>query len=203
MAGCGIARIGRRVLAAGLLAVALAGCAALGAAAATDGDLQAAGYQNVNVTVEAGTGPAGGVVRVTYSRGPLGNQHQDAVQAERIVWDTFRLRFRTLVIIQSAGGCAGPVCASESEVVAKASYPQLTASFGQRPRNLHASGSFSSISVPWWAIAAVVVLAAGLIVGAVIVLMLITRSGRSPVGSHAALERPERQLPDDFRQNLS
>jgi hypothetical protein len=54
--------------------VVLAGCAALGAALRTSSALQGAGYQNANVNVSTGGGlPAGGVVTVTYSSGPAGN----------------------------------------------------------------------------------------------------------------------------------
>jgi len=119
------------------LALALAGCAALGAALQTSSELNGDGYQNVNVSVTTGSGiPPGGLVTVSYSSGPADNRQRDAQRAEQIVWDTFPGRFGALAIDKEAGGCAGPVCATESVEVASATYAQLAASFGPRPHGL-------------------------------------------------------------------
>lgn len=99
----------RRVVAsvAGLLvlALAVAGCADLNAALRTSAALQAARYQSVSVNIESGNGtPAGGLIAVSYSSGPAGNDQSDGLRAEKIVWDTFSDRFGALAIVKDSGG---------------------------------------------------------------------------------------------------
>jgi len=132
-----------------LIVLALAGCAALGAAVGSSAALQEAGYQNAGVNISTGSGqPAGGMVQVSYRRGPSGNDQQDAQDAELIIWHTLRYRFGGLVIVKTAGGCAGLVCVSESGVVARATYAQLAARFGPRPRGLDVTSGTSPIGFP-------------------------------------------------------
>jgi hypothetical protein len=159
-----------------LLAIALAGCAALGAALRTSSALQGAGYQNANVNVSTGSGlPAGGVVTVTYSSGPAGNDQRDAQGAEKIVWDTFSVRFGALAIIKESGGCTGPVCVTHSTEVASATYAQLAARFGPRPQAVVKAGpALPGWVVPVGAFAGV----AGLVALAVIAVILIVRRRR-------------------------
>jgi hypothetical protein len=160
-----------------LLLLAVAGCAVLGAAVGTSAALQRAGYHGVGVNIATGTGaPAGGLVQVSYSRGPTGNDEQDALQAERIVWDTLRYRFGALVIVKDSGGCAGPVCVSQSGEVARATYSQLAAKFGPRPPGVHATSAADAIRFPGWAVELAVVLAGAVMAAAAVVVWMILRS---------------------------
>jgi hypothetical protein len=144
----------RRIAAAAwllVLALAVAGCAAIGAALQTSSALQGAGYQDVSVNVATGSGsPAGWLVSVSYSSGPAGNDQSDAQRAEKIVWDTFPGRFESLAIIKESGGCAGPICATHSNEVASATYAQLAARFGPRPHGLDKASA--TAAVPGWAV---------------------------------------------------
>ncbi|MGN6795736.1 MAG: hypothetical protein ACTHJW_25360 [Streptosporangiaceae bacterium] len=162
-----------------LLAGAIAGCAALGAAIGTAAALRGAGYQRVGVNISTGIGrPAGGIVRVSYNRGPAGNDKQDAQRAERIVWHSLRYRFGALVVVRTSGGCAGPVCVSQSRRLGHLTYAQLAARFGPRPAGLDAAGSAGAFSVPAWAIALGVGLAVTVMAAAALVLTMILRSRR-------------------------
>ena len=177
----GLLRVGRFPIATALLAmllvVAVSGCAALGAAVGTAAVLQGAGYQNVSVNIATGAGqPAGGLVRVSYSRGPSGNDQRDAEHAERIVWHTLRYHFGALVIVKDGGGCAGPVCVSESGVIARATYSHLAARFGPRPRGLEAAGAADAIRFPDWAMALAIGVAVAVTAAVAAVLALIMRS---------------------------
>lgn len=167
------------------LTLTLAGCAAVSAALRTNAALQDAGYQNVNVNVAFGSGlPADGLVRVSYSSGPAGNDQRDAQRAEKIVWDTFPGRFGALAIIKESGGCAGPFCATQSDEVASATYAQLAAGFGPRPPGLDkASAALPNLprAIPTWVVVAGFALVAAIIAAAAIVLTLILkRKKRNP-----------------------
>jgi hypothetical protein len=162
-----------------LIVVALAGCAALGAAISTSADLQQAGYQNVGVNIETGSGQGAGTVQVSYSRGPTGAGQADALRAEHIVWDTLRYHFAVLVIVRKSGGCAGPVCVSKSNVLAEATYSELADKFGPRPRGLGTTNAGNPFNVPGWAIAIAIAIVVVLMAGAAVVLVLIVRHGNS------------------------
>ena len=158
-----------------LLALTVSGCATFQAALRTSAALQGAGYQGVNVNVATGTGePAGGLISVAYSGEPTGNEQRDAQQAEKIVWDTFPGRFGAVAVIKDSGGCAGPVCATQSSEIAGASYAQLAARFGPRPHGLD-SARPAGITVPGWAKALALGLALVVIAAAAIALTLILR----------------------------
>jgi hypothetical protein len=106
-----------------LTALLLGGCGTLSAAFTTSAILAREGFQNVNIDVATGSAePVGGVVNVSFSRGPTGNDQQDAQEAARTVWRTLRLRFGELVITRQSGGCTGPVCASRGVVIETATY---------------------------------------------------------------------------------
>lgn len=154
----------------------LAGCASLEAALHTSLALQSAGYQNANVNMSTGDErPAGGLVSVTYSSGPTGNDQRDAQGAEKIVWDTFSQHFGTLTIVKVAGGCTGPVCVSHSTELASVTYAQLAARFGPRPQGADkASPGLPGWAVPVGAAAGVV----GFVAIAAIVVTLIVRRKR-------------------------
>jgi hypothetical protein len=155
-----------------VLALAVAGCAALGAALRTGSALQGDGYQNVNVNVTTGSDiPAGGLVTVSYSSGPAGNRQRDAQRAEQIVWNTFPGHFGALAIDKEVGGCAGPVCATESVEVASATYAQLAAGFGPRPHGLDKA----SATLPGWAVAVGLGLAVAVIAAAATVVALVVK----------------------------
>lgn len=155
-----------------VLALAVAGCAALGAALRTSSALQGDGYQDVNVNVTTGSDiPAGGLVTVSYSSGPADNRQRDAQRAEQIVWDTFPGRFGALAIEKESGGCAGPVCATDSVEVASATYAQLAAGFGPRPHGLDKA----SATLPGWAVAIGLGLAVAVISAAVTVVTLVVK----------------------------
>lgn len=154
----------------------LAGCAALGAALHTSVALQSAGYQNANVNVSTGDElPAGGLVSVTYSNGPTGNDQRDAQGAEKIVWDSYSQPFGALTIVKASGGCTGPVCVTHSNEVASVTYAQLAATFGPRPQGTDKAGP----GLPGWAVpVGASVAVAGLIAVAVITVTLIVRRKR-------------------------
>jgi hypothetical protein len=159
-----------------VLALAVAGCAALSAALRTSSALQDAGYQNVNVNVATGSSlPAGGLVSVSYRSGPAGDDQRDAQHAAKIVWDTFSGRFGALAIVEESGGCAGPFCATQSTEVASATYAQLAARLGPRPHGLDKA----SAAFPRWAVVLGLGLAAAVIAAAAIVLTLILKRRRS------------------------
>ena len=183
------ARVGAVLLAAVLLAFAVAGCAALGAAVRTAAKLQGAGYRNVGVDISSGAGQAaGGVVRVSYSSGPAGANGRDAEHAERIVWDTLRYRFGVLVVVKVAGGCAGPVCVSGSRVLARATYAQLAARFGPRPRGLSAPGG---TGFPVWVIALVAGVAVAIGAAVAVILVLALRPSRRSPGRRGPPPYPQ------------
>jgi hypothetical protein len=151
--------------------------------------LQNAGYQDVGMNVETGSGlPAAGLITVSYSRGPTGNDQQDARHAERIVWDTFSGRFGDLDIVKVSGGCVAGFCASQSGEIASASYAQLAAAFGPRPRGLASNGgsAASSVSIPGWALALIVALGVALVAVAAIALTMIIRRSRAAPAAPAA-----------------
>jgi hypothetical protein len=154
-----------------------AGCAALGAAIGTAAALQGAGYQDVhvNITTTAGTN-ARGNVSVSYSSGPTGEDGKDSQRAERIVWRTLRYRFGTLVIFRASGQCTGPVCVSQSNTLARATYSELAARLGPRPAGLESAGARIPFSLPGWAIGLGVAVAVCVVVAAAVVLALVLRS---------------------------
>jgi len=161
-----------------VLALALAGCAALGAALRSSAALQGAGFQNANVNVSSGSGlPASGLVTVTYSSGPAGNDQRDVPDAEKIVWDTFSGRFGALTIVKVSGGCTGPVCVSHSTELASVTYAQLAARFGSRPRGLEKESA--TLPIPGWAVALAIGLVIVVIGAATIVAVLILRRKKS------------------------
>src|SRR5260370_10805190 len=127
------------------------------------------------------------MVQVSYRRGPSGNDQPDAQDAELIIWHTLRYRFGGLVIVKTAGGCAGLVCVSESGVVARATYAQLAARFGPRPRGMDVTSGTSPIGFPGWAVALVVALAVAVLAAATVVMAMILRSNPALPG------RPERR----------
>jgi len=165
-----------------LLAPAVSGCASFQAELRTGAALQDAGYRGVNMNVATGTSePAGGLISVAYSGGPTGNEQRDARQAEKILWDTFPSRFGAVAIIKDSGGCAGPVCATQSSEIAGATYTQLATSFGPRPHGLDSASPVGYITIPAWAKVLALGLAVVVIAAAAIALTLILRrSSRRP-----------------------
>lgn len=138
-----------------------------------------AGYQdvNVNITTIAGT-HGGGNVSVSYRSGPTGDDPQDSERAERIVWSTLRYRFATLVIVRASGRCGGPVCVSQSRILARLTYSELTAKFGPRPAGLETAGGASGINLPGWVIGIAIAVAIGVMAAAAVLLTMLIRSRR-------------------------
>jgi hypothetical protein len=168
-----------RTLVAALLVAAVAGCAVLGAAIGTAAALQTAGYQDVHVNITTDTGTqGGGNVRVSYGNGPTGDDTRDSQSAERIVWRTLRYRFGTLVIVRASGHCAGPVCVSQSRLLARVTYSELRARFGSRPAGLETASGASAFSLPHWAMGVAVAVAVGGIAAVALVLAIVLRSRR-------------------------
>jgi len=169
----------RLLVASLLVAGAIAGCAALGAALGTSAALRAAGYQNTNVNIVTTEGqPGGSVVRMSYTAGPSGNDQADAQRAEHIVWTTLRYRFGALLIVKTSGGCTGPVCESQSQVLARVTYSRLAAKFGPRPKGLDRADGAGAIRFPTWAIALAVALGVSVMAAAALVLTMVLRSSR-------------------------
>ncbi len=159
-----------------VLALTVSGCANFQATLRTSAALEGAGYRGGNGNVATGTGePDGGLIGVAYSGEPTGNEQRDAQQAEKIVWDTFPGRFEAVAVIKDSGGCAGPVCATQSSEIADASYAQLTARFGARPHGLDGASPAEGVTVPAWAKALALGLALMVIAAAAIVLTLVLR----------------------------
>jgi hypothetical protein len=158
------------VLALGLC-LAAAGCAALGAAADTQSALSKAGYHDVSVNIESGSGlSAGGVVGVACS-GPSGNILQDVTHAEQVVWDSYPGRFGGVTIVKGSGECVGPVCGSNEDEVASAAYAQLANAFGPRPHGLdQATGR-----LPGWVIPLAIVVPVLIIAFVIFLVILNTR----------------------------
>jgi hypothetical protein len=158
------------------LALAVSGCANFQAALRTSAALESAGYRGVNVNVATGSGePAGGLISVAYSGGPTGNEQRDARRAEEIIWGTFPGRFGAVAVIKDSGGCAGPVCATQSSEIADASYAQLAARFGPRPHGLDSGSPAAGVTVPAWAKVLALGLALMVIAAGAIVLTLVFR----------------------------
>jgi hypothetical protein len=161
------------------MAAILGGCGTVSAEFATGAALEHAGYRNVNMNDSTGSGvPRGGVVSVTYSRGPSGNDRQDGQDAARIVWRTLHIRFGYLVISRRSRGCAGSFCASRTTDVYGAPYAQLAAEFGPRPRDLNASAPGNSLSIPPWVAVLAIVLMIGAVAAVIMAVIVIRR--RSP-----------------------
>jgi len=166
-----------------VLVLAVAGCASLGAALRTSSALQSAGYQDVGVNISSGAGsPSGGLISVTYSRGPTGRDQQDAEHAEKIVWDNYSGRFGAVEIVKESGGCVGPVCGSSSTEIAGATYAQLAAKLGPRPKGLSDSSASGSFAVTGGVLATGLALGVAVVVAAVVVLTVIIRRSRAPAG---------------------
>ncbi len=166
-----------------LLALTVSGCSFVSAAIRTSSALQNAGFRNVSLNITTGSGlPPDGVVRVSYTRGPTGNSRQDGPRAERVVWDSFPYRFGELVIIDTSGGCAGPVCVTHSAEVASATYAQLAARFGPRPAGLGATSAAGALSIPAWAIALLVAAVLAVLAAIITVVVLLVRRSRPQAG---------------------
>jgi hypothetical protein len=127
------------------------------------------------VDISTGTGQSGETVSVVYSRGPTGNDQRDAQHAEKIVWDTLPGRFSAVEIIIQSGGCVGPACASQSDPIAGATYAQLAAKYGPRPRGLDQGSAGGHFALPGWAVGTVLGLALLIVAAAAVVLILILR----------------------------
>jgi hypothetical protein len=158
-----------------LLLSAVAACGSLRAEATSAAALNSAGYQSVNINIETGSGIArGGLLTVSYSRGP-GGPSVAADRAERIVWDTYPERFGALQIFQTPGGCVGPVCSSQDVQLANASYQQLRAELGPRPRSLHIGIAASAAAIPRWTLWLALGAALAVIAATALLLTLILR----------------------------
>jgi hypothetical protein len=161
-----------------LLTLTVSGCASILGALQTGADLQSAGFQNVAVNVSTGSDPSGELVDVIYSRGPTGDDGQDAQRAEKIVWDTLPGRFAAVTIIKESGGCAGPVCSSVSSPVATATHAQLVNRYGPRPHGLDRASATGHVALAGWVAILVIGLAAAVLAAAAIVLVIIFRHRR-------------------------
>jgi hypothetical protein len=164
-----------------LMVIAVAACGSLQAALKSSLALSSAGYQNVNVDIQTGSGIVrGGLINVSYTSGPAGlSPLATARRAEHIVWDTFPERFGQVAIYETSGGCTGPVCTSQSNELSSASYQQLLAEFGPRPHSLVIGGSAGANVVPRWVIWLAIGLAVAVLAAAALVLTLVLR-GRRP-----------------------
>lgn len=156
----------------------LAGCSLYTSFHRTEAALQDAGYSGVEIDVQSGTGiPPGGAVVVSYSSAPSGkDQEQVAAQVARIVWETFAYRFGEIVINQASGGCVVVVCHNESTQIGVATFAQLRADFGPRPRGFNVQAATSAF--PWaWIVAA---FAVALVGTAATVILVVRRQRRNP-----------------------
>jgi hypothetical protein len=183
-----------------VLALSTAGCSFLGGASKTVASLGKAGYRGVGIDIETGTGlPRDGLVDLSYSAGPTGNADRDAYNAAHIVWETLRYRFGALEITQVSGGCAGPLCVSDSKELGQETYAQMLAQFGPRPARLNLTTASNAVGAIRWAIPVVLVVVVLGAIGAVaVIVVLIVRGRRRPapwVMSQPAVRPPPILVP--------
>ncbi len=162
-----------------LAAIVLAGCGFLSGANKTRTSLQHAGYRNVGVNIQSGSGtPRDGLVNITYSAGPTGDDNRDAYNAARVVWETFGYRFGALAITKTSGGCAGPFCVSHNTGLGAETYQQMLAQFGPRPANLDTKSADNAQPFPIW------IIPVGLLVVVVaaiaVIVVVVVRKRRHP-----------------------
>lgn len=177
-------------LAVGLLVLVLAaGCASVRSGSPAGADLRAAGYRNAAVYAASyrslQTGQASEAVSVVYSRGPTGDDGQDAQRAEKIIWETEPGPVTTLWITKNARKCVARACSTTSVSVGSASRAQLAATFGPRPHGLDtASATRSPASPPRDEVLTVAASAAvlALVVIALVVIIVRRRRKRAPQG---------------------
>ena len=143
---------------------------ALSATSITVSDLGQAGYRDVGIHLESGSGlPLDGLVDVSYSTGPARNAETDVYSAERIAWNTLRYRFGGLAVSQTSGGCArGLVCTSSSTEVGSGTYAQLRAEFGLRPAGLDKTSVSQTDLIPSWLPGVVCALAVAIVAAVVL-----------------------------------
>jgi hypothetical protein len=156
-------------LAASLLLAALtaSGCGVLNSQGSLSSALLRAGYQRVAVgTDTSNDAPPGGLITIHYTKGPTGHIKQDAMRAEKIVWDSFPYGFGRITITEYSAQCA-PACPSH---ITSAAYSQLAAKFGPRPRGLRARSMASG------AVLSAVSGAAAIVAGVVIAVLWWRRS---------------------------
>ena len=145
-----------------LAALTASGCGVLNSQESLSSALQGAGYHTVAVSTDiSNDAPSGGLITINYTNGPTGNVQQDAVRAEKIVWDSFPYGFGRITITEYSAQCA-PTCPSH---ITSAAYSQLAAKFGPRPRGLHARSMVSGVALS-------AVLGAAAIVAGVVVVVL-------------------------------
>jgi hypothetical protein len=174
----------------GLVVLVLAsGCSSVRGGSQTGADLQGAGYRNVFVYATSyrslQTGQASEAVSVVYSRGPTGDDGQDAQRAEKIIWETEPGPVTTLWITKNARKCVARACSTTSVSVGSASRAQLAAAFGPRPHGLDtASATRPSASPPRDEVLTVAASAAvlALVVIALVVIIARRRRKRAPQG---------------------
>jgi hypothetical protein len=138
---------------------------AVASTSSTVSDLDQAGYSDVWIHLESGSGlPADGLVDVSYSAGPAANARTNVNNAERIVWETLRYRFGVLAVSQTSGGCVlGEFCESSSTELGSQTYAQLRGEFGSRPAGLDETSVSQTALLPSWLPGAVSVLAVGVV----------------------------------------
>lgn len=163
-----------------LFAASLAGCSFISNSNRTLSALRSAGYRNVGIHIESGSGlPADGLVDISYSSGPSGNAEGDADHAARIVWNTLPYRMGALVITRTSGGCAGGFCVSHSTDLGSESYAQMRAQFGPRSVNLDQTAASQAVRIPLWV---PLVVGAVVLVAATAIVIAIVRSRHRPRG---------------------
>lgn len=163
-----------------LFALALSGCSFLSGTNKTISTLQHAGYRDVGVHLESGSGlPPDGLVDISYSAGPTSNTEVDAFNAARIVWNTLRYRFGALVITKTSGGCAGAFCVSRSNEIGGETYAEMRAQFGPRPAVLDKTPASRAVRIPVWVPIVIVAAVLGVVITVVVTLI---RKRRRPRG---------------------
>jgi hypothetical protein len=170
-----------------VLALVASGCSFLGGTSKTISRLQGAGYHNVGVNIQTGSGtPSDGLVDISYSTGPTGNTARDAYNAAHIVWETLGYRFGALVITRVSGGCAGPFCVSHETELGGETYSQMRDQFGPRPAGLDTTSASAAVRFPGWALPAVLVVLVTAVTAAVtLVVVAIVRKRRRLLAQQA------------------
>lgn len=176
--GQGRARLGLGTALVLSFAVCVAGCSFLSGTDRSVSALRGAGYRNVGIHFESGSGlPSDGLVDVSYSTGPTGNTEGDAYNAARIVWNTLPYRMGALVITRTSGSCTAGFCVSHSSDLRGESYAQMRDQFGPRPAGLDRTPASHAVRVPLWL---PIVIGAVVLVGATAIVVAIIRTRSRP-----------------------
>ena len=161
---------------AGLLVclLAVAGCATLAALQDLSSEIQAAGYENVNINHQNTNGHS--VLTIETTRNETLSS-KDADKIAEIAWTTYAADFDELQVVLNG------------ELALTAGPDELAAQFGERPAGLGEESSSGGVNVT----ALVVILACAAVLA--VILVLVWRRGNRPPSAPNQPYPPQRQYP--------